>query len=296
MNRIKSGVLKDNLKKGKSFYVYSILFFALFFILVMAGGYFTSAERANIVDYRDIMDENKDGVVCYFEMFELTDLKVNMRKHYDKGFYAASDGVKSYLVYMNKKDAEKYMKMDLEHKTKKVNGVTGSITSYGKKYLIGNVKNMEPYSNNYFNATSTFGKKPSFCYSVAIAFLVISFLSFFVGCVGNIGVKVFLKKLNNEELEIVENELNNYDTAGYSLLGIYLTDKYIISLKGATYMYKIDEITEILLNGNNVKKSISIKTKDGKKILIMMSATQEKYDYFTRYITEKNNNVVVNNA
>ena len=172
--------------KGTKIILIGVLMIAISFAAIIFGGMFALNEEDSSVNYREIAQSEKTDVTCYMEIHELSDMIAQRRRYYTKGFYYANDGTNTYLVYLNTKDAEKYMNMDLKRNPVKVKGTTGKVTKLGKNALICDKETKNSLPDYYFNGTSRFGKKSSTCFATAAISFGIAVLFMFIGILGKL--------------------------------------------------------------------------------------------------------------
>ena len=163
--------------KGTKIILIGLLTLVISVAAIILGGVFSQNEEDSRVAYKEVAQDDETGVTCYIEIRELSEMVTQMRRYYAKGFYYASDGTNTYLVYLKKKDAEKYLNMNLKKNPVKVKGTTGRFTSAGKRVLMCDKDTRNSLPDTYFNGTSKFGKKSGICFATAaISFVIAGFM------------------------------------------------------------------------------------------------------------------------
>ena len=256
------------------------------------------------INYNDLIATNSDKKNMYVSI-EIADIPYQIAQRevnytYIK-YYILYD--KSNYMYVAKLTDETYKKIKTAYEKDKTNfsyTLTGYIyntPSDLKKLIIDefnkNTSNKITKDNysNYFGSTYFDDTYTKFTTGIAIS-LIIVFLSiasaiaiFINWLICAINTKKTLSKIDYDE---VERELAKTSMKEYKKIGLYLTDKYLISLSLGLYIYPYSQRF-----GNKVFLNIFMKNKKKFKTKKVDSLQEEMLEETLQEISTKNANILL---
>lgn len=202
-------------------------------------------------------------------------------------YYIVNDGKFMYVVFMSPSDFKKLNYEDIVKNSKKIEGISADVPLEVKRLAVEayneSVKNdsdkisISNY-NDYFGdvcldmtkSDTIFAPIPYTMSLLLWIFGTIIFVSVLYEYIGYVGK---VNKLNDDELNDLNRELNDSNAVFFKKSKIYLTDSYLIDLGSTFKMYKYEDILwvyrhEQRTNGIKSQSSLRVVTSDGKNRML----------------------------
>ncbi len=316
MKKIKSDILRKELKKiNKPLYLF-FLFLVLGLILIILGIYEVKQNEDKYIYLNNVIENqnNEENVYAYLT---ITNPPYSFAKYEDEdnqAFYIVFDSRYFYIAYISNTLYEDLQNVSEENPIT-IYGLTASVPDEVKEIAIEvynegldeeNQITIDDF-NNYFgevylNNTSLKKLNSSF-YVISIIPFTISLVFFCLFITKKIKTTKTLNTLNAEELEKLDSEITSEKTKYYPKSHLILTDNFLISLNHGLIILKYSDLIWIYEHhfkqyGITTSKHIYIMDTKGKRFNIMTcdilnKQTKETIKEIIAIITTKNNQILI---
>lgn len=231
-------------------------------------------------------------------------------------YYIITDGQYLYITYMAPSKFEELNKEDISQNPIQIEGITKLIPSDIKSYALDayNEGLEEEYQiaeedfENYFgdiylDTTSEYTEMSSILVLAGLTIALIGIISFFIVLAQKLIFSSTLKKMDADEIEKLDDEMNDSSAFYYEKADLCLTNNFVVNFGGKFKILEYKDIVWIYVlerrtNGIKTSKSIKAMTKDGKvhtiaTIEFITKAKKETFDEIWNTICSKNPNVAV---
>lgn len=258
MKRVKSETLKKEFKKIKNNLVIGIICIVLSILCFFLIGFNESRPPKDTIHLNTaIVDKNNE-----------TDIKVNVKittipykfaeykNETDKAFYMIFDGTYNYIAYMSNKNFDELNKEDIKDKHKTIYGISKKIDSNIKSLALEAINEgvdkdkqissseFEDYFGGiYIDATENISNVYTTIFAILLVLTAISAWAFIiVYIIRTTQTNNLLKKIDDDELKKIEEEIDSKDAFHYEKAHLILTKNYIISFTGKLYIVKYEDL------------------------------------------------------
>lgn len=231
-------------------------------------------------------------------------------------YYIVMDDTYMYIAYMSEYDYTLLNKEDIKENPVQVKGITKLISQEIKELALEaynegleeeeqlTMADFDSYFGNiYLDITQEDSEIAIFQTIGSMLFLLLGTILLIVFVVQKIHFNTNIKKMEEDFIEKLDEEMNSSNAFYYKNTHLYLTENYIINFGG---MFKVISYKDIIwmysmvyrTNGIKTKQSIKVMTKNGKTyeiaaIDVLTKAKKEIYDEIWNTIISKNNNIIL---
>lgn len=231
-------------------------------------------------------------------------------------YYIVMDDTYMYIAYMSEYDYTLLNKEDIKENPVQVKGITKLISQEIKELALEaynegleeeeqlTMADFDSYFGNiYLDITQEDSEIAIFQTIGSMLFLLLGTILLIVFVVQKIHFNTNIKKMEEDFIEKLDEEMNSSNAFYYKNTHLYLTENYIINFSG---MFKVISYKDVIwmysmvyrTNGIKTKQSIKVMTKNGKTyeiaaIDVLTKAKKEIYDEIWNTIISKNNNIIL---
>lgn len=317
LKEVKSKQLQDLVKKSKNgvfIWIGVLVFSILIFIL---GFYFNENTGDNYQNFNDILTSEYPSENTYAKL-DVHDNAYGFA-YYENDtsgkFYFVYDEKYMYIAFLSKKQANELKADDIKNKPVIITGKTKKIPSDIKKLALEayNESVSEEYKITSTEFASYFGTlyldTTELSWTTTLVYVIgmIGFISGLVGLLCSIfyrfKIKRHMKKLSEEEWELINQQLDQEESFYYKNAKLSLTKDYIIDLASGIRVIPYKDIIwcyrfETRYNGVKTALSLILYTKDKKRVVLarlsgLSKASKETLTEIMNTIHEKNNSAVL---
>jgi len=318
MKKFTNGNVKKECQKKYLNIVISILIIAISFIFLYLEGKTTEELRNNTLDLNSIIisSEEKTDKKAYINA-ESIPYKFAGYDDTTDSYYIIVDEKYMYIAYMTEEQFENLNNEDIYENPIRIEGITKTTTSDVREIAIeaynDNMENEEDKLTiddfeNYFG--SVYLDMTVSTSSLADIYILIFVVLFFIGVIyllvaiiQLIKFNLTIKKIDINEIEELDNEMNKDSAFYYEKAHLYLTDNYIINFGGTFRVIKYQDILwmypfEQRVNGIKSAQSIKVLLNNGKtytiaSIELITKKKKEVFNEIFNTILSKNNKMLV---
>lgn len=318
MKKITNGNVKKECQKKYLNIVISILIIAISFIFLYLEEKTTEELNNGTLDLNSIIvsSEEKNDKKAYINA-ESIPYKFAGYDDTTDSYYIIFDEKYMYIAYMTEEQFEDLNNEDIYENPIRIEGITKTTTSDVKEIAIeaynDNMENEEDKLTiedfeNYFG--SVYLDMTAITSSLADIYLLIFVLLLFVGGIYLLVtiIQLFkfnsaIKKISENQIDELDNEMNRDSAFYYEKAHLYLTDNYIINFGGTFRVIKYQDILwmypfEQRVNGIKSSQSIKVLLNNGKtytiaSIELITKKKKEVFNEIFNTILNKNNKMLV---
>lgn len=318
MKRVTNEILKKEFKKINGYLVIGLVCVVLTLICYGLTFYSMNREPKDAVYLNEVIEDqnNKTGVTASLDVAYKPFLFAGYPGETNKSFYIVYDGTYYYIAYMTNKDFDKLNIDGLDKKPEKVFGKTKTVPSDIKRLAIQAYnKGLEEDKqitlsdfNSYFGGV--YLDMTEIDDAMTIIMMLIAFITnicaltyILMFIIKRIQTSSALKKIDDDELQKIEKELDDKDTFHYEKAHLILTKNFIVSFLGKMYILNYKDMIMMYEHrlrqyGITTTKSLMIMNKYGKtRAILQVDGITKKskaiIDEVAETIASKNENLII---
>ena len=313
--RFTNEAVKKEFSKIKNYLWIGVLLIILSFVFLSLGDKRDSMDKKDALNMHNLIVDNlkdKTGKMGFINANNIP-YKFAVYKDTTDAYYFVTDDKYIYFAYMDSDTFNGLNNKKIEKKAKKIIGITKetpddikklAVSSYNE--IVGNQNKItiddynDYFGSIYLDMTSS---NSGFYYLMFIAFLLIGFILLIIYVASNRKFKKGMKKLSDEELKEIDDELNSKDSFYYENAHLVLTKNYVVNLGASFSIIKYSDIIWLypyVLRTRGVKSSESIiaVTNDAKRhsianISMITKAKKEAFNEIFDTIASRNPDILV---
>lgn len=318
MKKFTNSNIKKEIQKKYLNIVIAILIIAVSFIFLYLERKTTEELESKVTDLNSIIVgfETKNDQKSYINAASIP-YKFAGYDDTTDSYYIVFDDKYMYVAYMTEKQFNKLNNEDIYENPIRIQGITKTTTDDVKEIAIEAYNtNMEKEEDklsitdfdNYFGPV--YLDMTTNSSSLANVYLLIFILLLFGGIIYLLVVIIQLikfylgiKKIDETQIEDIDNEMNKDSAFYYEKAHLCLTDNYIINFGGTFRIIKYQDILWIYpfeqrVNGIKSAQSIKVLTNNGKtytiaSIEVITKKKKEVFDEIFNTILNKNNKMLI---
>lgn len=311
-------VLKE-IKNINKIIIIGIIILLFGIVLGLWGGYEIDKTSENAKSFSELLlsDEEKENQIAKLDVTHVP-YQFAVQDGNDNSYYIVMDEDYMYVAYMPTSTFNSLNREDISENPGKIEGMTKLATREIKELAVEayndaiedeNYKITVADYDNYFGSVyldaseDALSDVGSLQMTGCMICLIIGLASLLTGIIKKVHFNISVKKMDEDLIEKLDNEMNDADAFYYEKTHLYLTKNYIINFQGrfkvieyrdAIWMYAMNYRT----NGIKTSQSINIMDVKGKvtsiaTINIVTKGKKEIYDEIWNTIASKNTNILL---
>lgn len=318
MKKITNVYVKKEHQKKYVGIVISILLIAVSFVFLYLEGKATEELNKEMVDLNTVIVES-ESKIDKKSYISASSIPYKFAGYDDTtdSYYIVFDEKYMYITYMTEGQFDDLNKEDIYENPIRIEGITKKTPDDVKEIAIeaynDNMENEEDKLTiedfeNYFG--SVYLDMTVSTSSIADIYILIFVLLLFIGItcllvstVQLVRFNLSIKKLDGNQIDELDNEMNKDNAFYYEKAHLYLTDNYIINFGGTFRVIKYNDILwmypfEQRVNGIKTAQSIKVLVNNGKtytiaSIELITKKKKEVFNEIYNTIFNKNNKMLV---
>lgn len=315
MREIRSNQIKEIIKKSKQGVLISLLVMICAIAICVLS--FGMKDYKKTTSFHEFIanGENAEDKFVHIEVSEKPYVFAYYPDDSTGQFYFLWDEEYMYIAFLSEEEYNKLNVDDIKENHITVKGFTKTIPSDIKKLAIEayneNVEEDYQISSsdfaNYFGLVYLDETEPDFVSTICLVIggivSMVGFCMFIGNGINSLRLKSRLKKINDEDWEILNRELDSDSAFYYKSAKLSLTEHYIVDFAHGLKIIKYDDLLwmykyEYRYNGVNTQLSIILYTSDKKRHVIASlpgytKKSKEINKEIMETLMEKNKNMVV---
>ena len=311
-------VLKE-IKNINKIIIIGIIILVFGIALGLWGGYEIDKTSENAKSFSELLlsDEEKENQIAKLDVTHVP-YQFAVQDGNDNSYYIVMDEDYMYVAYMPTSTFNSLNREDISENPGKIEGMTKLATREIKELAVEayndaiedeNYKITVADYDNYFGSVyldaseDALSDVGSLQMTGCMICLIIGLASLLTGIIKKVHFNISVKKMDEDLIEKLDNEMNDTDAFYYKKTHLYLTKNYIINFQGR---FKVIEYRDVIwmyamnyrTNGIKTSQSINIMDVKGKvtsiaTINIVTKEKKEVYDEIWNTIASKNTNILL---
>lgn len=315
MKRLTNEKLKKEFRKVNNNLIIALVCLVLGFVCIGVGFYAENRTPKDTEYLNDIIDSDKTERENLKTNIKVTTKPVKFKTlANNRGLYFSFDGKFLNIISLTDSEYNELIESDLENEPVTIYGTTKLITSdikstaktyYNRAMEESQITTDEQFYNNFGDIYLETNEDIAAIILIGIGALCMLMWTIFilVFIIMKVKLTTTFKKIDDEELRKIEEEIDDKEAFHYEKAHLILTKNYIISFLSGFKALKYEDIIwlyeyRLRQYGMTTQKSIMVMDKTGKvKPIITLDGVTKKsklvFDEIAETILSKNNKILV---